>query len=475
MNKILKLITVVVLVASIGALSACKKTFDNPPGASDPNIVANTTIKDLKDIHQTGGAYDVINADIIISGVVVADDKSGNFYKQLFIEDGTGGLQINLDANNLYGTYPVGRRIFIRCNGLCISDYNGTMQLGVKAIISGSPSLEGIPSNAISRYVVGGSLNNPVVPKLVTFADLNVSSNKPWLNPLVGSLIQLEDFAFTNLNQTYSDTSVYKTTSNRDIKNCTNNTIIVRTSAYSNFAAQKVAQGRGSIVSIFTVYATSTVTKQLIIRDTNDVKFYNDFTCALPPGTLLLEDFENQTANTTFPYVPVTIAGWNNLPEIGGRNWDARIFSNNKYAYLSAFGSALPSVKTWLVTKGVNLDATAVENLSFQTKQDFILTTAPGGTNVESALKVLVSTNYTGTGNPWANGTWTDVTSQATLSPGSTTGNFPSSYTNSGNINLSSYTGTIYVAFRYEGADNSGTATDKTSAWEIDNVKIIGN
>ena len=142
---------------------------------------------------------------------------------------------------------------------------------------------------------------------------------------------------------------------------------------------------------------------------------------------------------------------------------------------MSAFGSSLPSVKTWLVTKGVNLNATAVENLSFQTKQDFILTVAPGGTNVESALKVLVSTNYTGTGNPWTNGTWTDVTSQAILSPGSTTGNFPSSYTNSGNINLSSYSGTIYVAFRYEGADNSGTATDKTSAWEIDNVKIIGN
>lgn len=468
MNKILKLITVVVLVASIGTFSACKKTFDNPPGAADPQIVVNKTIKDLKAMHTTAGAYDVISTDLIISGVVVADDKSGNFYKQLYIQDSTGGLQILLNANSLYGTYPVGRRIFIRCNGLCISDYNGTMELGIKALVSGSPSLEGIPSNVISRYVIGGSLNNPVVPTVVTLNQLTTGMQDKYL----GSLIQLDGFAFSQLNVTYSDTSVYKSTVNRDIKNCTNQTVIVRTSAYSNFAALKVAQGRGSITAIYTTFGT---TKQLFIRDTSDVKFYNDFACALPPGTLLFEDFENQTANTTFPYVPITVTGWNNLPEIGGKTWDAKIFSNNKYAYLSGFGSSLPSVKTWLVTKGVNLNATAVENLSFQTKQDFILTVAPGGTNVESALKVLVSTNYTGTGNPWANGTWTDVTSQATLSPGSTTGNFPSSYTNSGNINLSSYSGTIYVAFRYEGADNSGTGTDKTSAWEIDNVKIIGN
>ena len=259
---------------------------------------------------------------------------------------------------------------------------------------------------------------------------------------------------------------------NLDIKNCTGQTTIVRSSGYANFAGTQVAQGRGSIIAIYTTYGT---TKQLLIRDTSDVQFYADHACSLPPGTLLFEDFEGQTANTTFPYVPITVTGWNNLPEVGGRTWDAKIFSNNKYGYLSAFGSALPSVKTWLVTKGVNLNATAVETLTFQTKQDFILTVAPGGTNVESALKILVSTDYPGTGNPWTTGTWTDITSQATLSPGSLSGNFPSSYTNSGNINLSSYTGTIYVAFRYEGADNAGTATDKTSAWEVDNVKIIGN
>jgi hypothetical protein len=107
--------------------------------------------------------------------------------------------------------------------------------------------------------------------------------------------------------------------------------------------------------------------------------------------------------------------------------------------------------------------------------QGFILTSTPGGTPVQSALKILVSSNYTGTGNPWAAGVvWTDLTAQATLSPGSTTSSFPSSFTASGNISLNAYSGTIYVAFRYEGADPAGTASDKTSAWEVDEVKITG-
>ncbi len=477
MNKIFKLMTAVILVLTTVTFSACKKNFDNPPGAADPAIVANTSIKALKAMHTTSGAYDVIATDIIISGVVVADDKSGNFYKQLFIQDSTGGLQILLDANSLYGTYPVGRRIYIKCNGLCISDYNRTMQLGVKALVSGSPSLEGIPSNLISKYVVGGSLNNPVVPKVVTLTDLGFTpsggiGNVNMQDPYIGMLIKLEGFEFipSNLSKTYADTSVYKNTTNDTIKNCANTLVTVRTSAYANFAGVRVPQGNGSITAVYTTFGS---TRQLILRDTSDVNF-NGPLCSALPGTLFFEDFETQVTPTTFPYTILGIPGWNNAAQAASELWTARTFGGNKYAYMSGFGSGQAAITTWLVTKGVALTGTN-KTLSFKTLQGFILTTTPGGTNVEAGLKVLVSTNYTGTGNPWAAGvTWTDVTSQASLSPGSNTSTFPSAFTNSGNISLNAYTGTIYVAFRYEGADPAGTASDKTSAWEVDEIRIIG-
>jgi Family of unknown function (DUF5689)/Domain of unknown function (DUF5017) len=471
MNKIFKLMTAVLVVVTAFTFSSCKKNFDNPPGPADPAIVANTSIKALKAMHTSAGAYDVITTDIVISGIVVADDKSGNLYKQLFIQDATGGLQIMLDANSLYASYPVGRRIFIKCKDLCISDYNKTMMLGVKATVAGNPSLEGIPANLISKHVIGGSLNNPVVPTVVTWSDLGGTSTTNMQDPLIGTLIQLDNYRFAVPTGTYSDTSAYKSTVNRDINNCGSQTLIVRTSAYANFAAKPVAPGRGSILAIYTVFGN---TRQLIIRDTTDVRFTEPYNCPLPPGTLFYEDFEGHPVTTTFPYVPVAIPGWTNLAQNASELWTARTFSSNKYAYMSGFGTGASAVTTWLVTPGIALSGTT-KTLTFKTIQGFILTSTPGGTNVEAALKVLISTNYTGTGNPWAAGVnWTDITSQATLSPGSTTSSFPSSFTNSGNINLNAYTGTIYVAFRYEGADPSGTANDKTSAWEVDEIKVTG-
>ena len=91
---------------------------------------------------------------------------------------------------------------------------------------------------------------------------------------------------------------------------------------------------------------------------------------------------------------------------------------------------------------------------------------------------MYVSSNYSGAGDPWASGvTWTDISSSAAFSPGSTTSNYPSAYTGSGTIDLSTYSGTIYIAFKYVGFDNTSTTAqngDKTSAWELDNIRVLG-
>ena len=467
MNKIIKLFAAGLLLSAIGTMSACKKSFDEPPGATDDiNVVANTTIATLKAIHSLPQAYDIISDNIIISGIVVANDKSGNFYKQLFIQDSTGAIQILLDANSLYGTYPVGRRVYVYCKGLCITDYNKTMELGVKTIVSGNPAVDGIPAQVISQYIRGGSINNPVVPIDVTLSDLTTNMQDRYLN----ALIRLNGFEFKDTTDTYSDTSAYKNTVNDTITNCTATTII-RTSAYSNFAALRVPSGNGSLTAIYTLFGS---TKQFIIRDTTDVQFTGSRCGGPPANALLFENFEAHPANTISPYSVLSIPGWTNEPELGIYPYTVRTFSSNKYAYTSAFGTALPSVITWLVTKGVNLNATSTETLSFDTKQDFLLSTYPGGNNVGSILRILYSTDYTGTGTPWTNGTWTEFTS-VNLSPGSTSSAFPSSYTNSGPIDLSGINGTVYIAFKNEGADPVGTTTDKTSSWEIDNIKIIGN
>ena len=277
MNKFQKFssaITAMVLVIAI-SLSSCKKNFDQPPYQTDPALVANTSLATLKALHTSPGAYDLVTTDIIISGVVIADDRSGNLYKQIFIRDSTGALQIDMDASNLYGTFPVGRKVFIKCKGLTISDYKGTPQLGVKAVIAGIPSILGIPANLIGNYVYGGTLNNPADPIPVTAAQLGTSMTNRYL----GELIQLSGYEFQviDTSKIYSDTSAYKNTVDLYIRNCASTTLLdVRTSGYSNFAGIKVPKGNGTINSIYTIYNSgTTIYKQLYIRDTSDVQFTN--------------------------------------------------------------------------------------------------------------------------------------------------------------------------------------------------------
>lgn len=475
------LVTVLVLIGW-----ACRKTYDFPPMPTDNvNVVANTSIAGLKTYHPLPGNYDLITNDVIISGIVVANDKSGNFYKQLFIQDTTGAMQILINASDLYTTYPVGRRVFVKCNGLTLSDQAGNMVLGVKALVGGNPSLEGITGGLIGDHLIGGSLNNKVEPLTVNVAQLGTTLADRYIN----ALVKLEGYEFdaTDTLKTYSDTSVYKSTQNRNISTgCGSGTKpVMRTSAYADFAGIRLPNGNGSITAIYTIYKSnpsSTGTKQLVIRDTSDVQFKGPRCGAPPPGTVVLldENFETQTANIASPYVPITITGWQNLSEPPStKKYDARTFSSNKYAFMSAFGTNNGNIKTWLVTKGINMDATTSETLTFDTKQDFYMSaTTGGGFPVASDLLVMISNNYSGSGNPWESGvTWTDITTQATLSPGSTTSNYPSSYTASGTIDLSSYTGTVYIAFKYSGFDNTATTAtqgDKTSAWEIDNIRVLG-
>ena len=86
-----------------------------------------------------------------------------------------------------------------------------------------------------------------------------------------------------------------------------------------------------------------------------------------------------------------------------------------------------------------------------------------------ATLVAMISTNYTGSGNP-ALATWTVL--PATIATGQTSGY--SDFMCSGYINLNAYSGTVYIAFKYVGADPSGTGSDDTTTYQIDDVTIFG-
>ena len=235
MNKFLKIpVVITVLFLMLVTVSSCKKNFDQPPTYVDPQIVANTSIATLKAKHTAGG-FEAITTDLIISGTVIADDKSGNLYKEIYIKDATGGLDIKLEGTNLYTAYPIGRKIYIKCKGLYLSDYAGMIQIGViDNTIPNNPSLAGIPYTLFDTYIARGTYNNPVVATPTTVAQLSTNIQ----NVDLGTLIKLDGYEFSNydVTRTFADTSSAKNSFDLFIKSCSGSTIDVRTSGYANFA-----------------------------------------------------------------------------------------------------------------------------------------------------------------------------------------------------------------------------------------------
>lgn len=425
--------------------NACKKEFDAPPGPKDPNLTATHTIAQLKAMHTTAGNFDEINADMIISGVVIANDKSGNLYKQIYIQDASGAIQLMLDASGLYNSFPVGRKVFVKCKGLCVSDYNNMIQLGIKATVSGAPSLQAIASNLLGQYVIGGSLNNTY--NITAVADVN-ALNTSMQDPLLGTVIELDGYEFLSKSATYSDTSAYKNDISLTIRKGCDNTkdIIIRTSGYANFSGVPVPSGNGKMKALYTVYRT---TKQLVLRDTADVQFKGN------PCSYFNEDFESYFTSTA----PLSIPGWKNVAETGDVFYTLASFSGNQFAKISAFSSAqLPTtnISSWLISPAINLPAGATPKYTFTCSRRY----------TDGTFKAYISTDYNGSNLSTA--TWVLL---GTVPPGTAASFTP--FDTFGPYDLASYAGKkIHLAFRYQAT--AGTSKFSVGTYEPDDINIAG-
>lgn len=265
MKHIWKFLAGLTLVAASAAITSCVKgDFDEPPiYIPTVDFDANTTINELKAAY-TG--LRLIEEDIIIKGVVVANDESGNLYKKLIIQDENTGIELALDRTNLYNEFKLGQRVYIKCKGMYIGDYNNLIQLGYlyNGDIGRLPEVF-IP-NHLFRDSLPGALPEPQVTALNA---LNYS--------LISKLVKFENVSFAEPGTEWAPQSADAT--NRTMSGA-GGSIVVRTSKYSNFSSLPIPAGYGDVTGVLSIFGS---TYQLTIRDTSDVKNFGG-TVPPPPG-----------------------------------------------------------------------------------------------------------------------------------------------------------------------------------------------
>lgn len=196
MNKIFNIIGAAAV--SLAALASCDEwepVFTGDYGKADVytpvTLTPNTTILDLKKLYTTPGTPVTISDDIVIGGQVISEDRSGNVYKSLYIQDETGGIELKLGKNGLYNDYKLGQWVYVKCSGLTLGAYNGMVQLGWESNDSKYETSYIEVQYIIDTHIFRGEIGKPVAAKKVAEADLLKEEN-------VGSYVELDGLTYGN-------------------------------------------------------------------------------------------------------------------------------------------------------------------------------------------------------------------------------------------------------------------------------------
>lgn len=249
------------LIAGAAIFTGCVKDDMETPPLNIPYVdfKANTTITQLNNMY-AGTALDSITDDIIIKGIVIGNDLSGNIYKYIVIQDSTGsGIVVGLDRSSLYSDYRLGQRVFIKCKGMYIGSYNGLLQLGYTY----NGSIGRLPVSLIQDHLFLDSLPG----KVPTPVEISLTDN---LLPKVSTLVKLTNVHFADAGLVWADEA--NSATSRDLMDASGNTIVVRTSKYADFHTKKIPYGAGTVIGILSIYNDDC---QLTIRSISDVKDFN--------------------------------------------------------------------------------------------------------------------------------------------------------------------------------------------------------
>ena len=394
-----------------------------------------------------------IASEIAVKGYVSSSDATGNFYKEFFIQDAaqdaTSAIKISLNQVESYNQFNMGREVYIYLKDLYLGEANGGD--GVYTIggdMNSDGEVEALTANEVPMYLFRSENSYTIVPKVVSA----LSSND------VGIFVTLNDVEFTTsgVGQPYvSPTDDYDT--QRTIQRCTGfnySTFLMETSAFASFKNEILPSGGGSISGIVSkdyygdnlVLALNTSDDVLMDGSRCELLDINDFT------EIISEDFQSAIHNTNLDF-----PGWTNFAEEGAWVWRERVYSGNGYTEFSTYNSPDDVNIAWLISPGVDLDAQENEFLNFKMAQhhlqsdlntaEVFISTDFDGSNVLGATWISVSANLPSQSNSWYQ------------------------FVDSGLIDLSSYSGTLHVAFKVTG---SGTDQTLDGAYQLDDFTILG-
>ena len=147
--------------------------------------------------------------------------------------------------------------------------------------------------------------------------------------------------------------------------------------------------------------------------------------------------------NDVNDYEDIALEGWTNIIVTGQRKWTGKTFNNEKYAQSTGYNSGVDEMETWLITPII--DNISTKTLKIKTSQSYWAHT------ITAPFTVMISEDFNGSN--FEEATWYTLNIQI-----ASNNNPDHEWIDSGEFNLSGYSGNAAIAFIYKGSDMESTS-----------------
>lgn len=429
---------------------SCNEEIETPKlVCTQPELTVNKSVENVYELSGTTAKQYVY--DDIIEAYVVSSDEEGNFFKSIYLqtkasdENPTIGFNIPIDVSNTYIDYRLGNKVYVKLKDQFTDLYYGGLRIGSLYVSNaGDPTIGRISQNEF-RNVLNASCTILDENQLVESLSVEEALSDSKLN----TLIELNDVEFTEAalgRHYFEESNNVGGSTNWNLRDKTGNQIIFRTSAYAKFADHLVPEGSGKVRGILTKYGSD---YQFMVRSESDIIMKGKRNTPF-----FSEDFQSVKNNVNF-----VLPGWSNIVEKATKLWKSMVYSGNGYAEFNTTSTTAAENVAWLVSPKINLVGYKNAVLSFRSAQHDLKMDSPLNT-----LEVYVSANFDGSNIAKAKWTKLEAKIPSLATP-------TKAFISSGGIDLSTYSGSINIAFKYVG---SGKDKTLNGAFMVDDIKIFG-
>lgn len=447
MNK--KIFLPLLLALSMLALLSCERKYDAPL-LQEPKLSGEWTkpampIAEFKKLYNGLGDNDkaIIEQDILLKGVVVANDISGSLYKKIHIQDETGGLPISIDTYNLSSEFPVGQTLVIRAKGLGAVKFRGLLQLGLY-----EEQKEGEKENTrLSLEQFKEVTQREGWPNLELAKPIPTTIDK--LNDYVGCIVLLEDIYFVDGGK--EPFAPKEGNANRRIKDKQGNNATFRMSGYSQFTNDILPVGYGNVIAVVSWYGNA---PQLELRQKEDLFGFDGKSPETPKPDKPKEP-EKPAPGASIIFKPDFAKGMEGFTEQSIKG-DAKWSVDTQFKNMKMSGFKKGENEDWCISPAFDLSTAKSASLTFTHVMNF----APAE-RIKQDHTLLFSSDFTG---DVSKATWTKVEI-----PKYPAGNSWKEYVQ---VNDLAFPATVLGKSKVHFAFKYYCTADKAATWQISKLSV---